>query len=282
MEFKLGLIGYPLGHSLSPWIHHEFLREAGLSGVYEKYEIPPNTPFDVMTERFKNEGIRGFNITVPYKETIIPYLDKLDDKAEKMGAVNTVLIDEGKLIGFNTDGAGYVRSLESDYPELAEERSGKRLLLVGAGGAARGIYYALASIGYKSIDIANRTIPSAKKIRELAPEIETNVLTLAEAEETAQNYDVIIQTTSVGMEPDSGISPITLTALKQGAIASDIVYKPLETKFLKDAATLGARVHHGHTMLLYQAQLAFEIWTGRSVPAEGLALELKKILEGAS
>ncbi|WLV23627.1 shikimate dehydrogenase [Aciduricibacillus chroicocephali] len=282
MEYKLGLIGYPLGHSLSPWIHHEFLREAGLSGSYEKFEIAPGESFEDRISGFIESDIRGFNITVPYKETIIPFLDRIDDKAEKMGAVNTVLIEDGKLTGFNTDGSGYVRSLETAYPDLIANRDQKKVLLIGAGGAARGIYYALAATGYQMIDIANRTLTSAEKISQLTSEARTEVLSLAEAERNLDQYDIIIQTTSVGMEPESEISPIRPTKLKQDVIASDIVYKPLETKFLHDAASLGARVHHGHTMLLYQAQLAFEIWTGHKVPCEELAMQLKKILEGAS
>lgn len=283
MHYKLGLIGYPLGHSLSPWIHETFLRDAGLSGSYEKYEIAPEDSLKAMIQKFIETGIKGFNITVPYKETVIPYLDSIEDKASKMGAVNTVLIHEGKLKGYNTDGAGYVRSLITAFPEVEHDKD-KRILLLGAGGAARGIYCALTEAGYRFIDIANRTLQSAENIKQLASECTTttNLLTLAEAGHKASDYDVLIQTTSVGMEPNEDVSIINLDRLKIGAIASDIVYKPLDTKFLKDAKALGARIHHGHTMLLYQAQLAFEIWTGKRVPANQLALQMKKILEGAS
>ena len=282
MQHKLGLIGYPLGHSLSPWIHGEFLKEAGLQGSYEKFEIPPDADFKKAIQQLIDQQIIGFNITVPYKETIIPYLDEIDDKAKKMGAVNTVRIHAGKLTGYNTDGSGYVRSLETAYPDFACNKTDKKLLLLGAGGAARGIYYALAEAGYVQIDIANRTKQSAESIRQLSEKAQTKILSLPEAEVHAHAYDAIIQTTSVGMEPNEDDTPIHLQHLKQGMIASDIVYKPLETRFLREASLLGARLHHGHTMLLYQAQLAFEIWTQTSVGADKLEQELKKILEGAS
>lgn len=282
MQYKLGLIGYPLGHSLSPWIHEAFLRDAELSGSYEKYEIAPEDSLEMMIKHFIENGMKGFNITVPYKETIIPYLDDIEGKASKMGAVNTVLIHDGKLKGYNTDGEGYVRSLVTAFPEVESDKD-KRILLIGAGGAARGIYCALSEAGYRFIDIGNRTIQTAENIKQLANEgTTTNLLTLTEAGHKASDYDVLIQTTSVGMEPNENASILNLDRLKLGAIASDIVYKPLDTKFLKDAKRLGARIHHGHTMLLYQAQLAFEIWTGKRVPADELALQMKKILEGAS
>lgn len=283
MQYRFGLIGYPLGHSFSPWIHGEFLKEAGLVGTYEKFEIPPDVSFGDAINNLKQSGIDGFNITVPYKETIIPYLDDMDEKARKMGAVNTVHIHDGRLIGYNTDGAGYVRSLETAFPDLQERRGELKILLLGAGGAARGIYYALAASGYRSIDIANRTKKSAADIKELGAGLsETRVLSIEEANENAKEYDVLIQTTSVGMSPNPEASIIHPHALKDGAIASDIVYKPLKTKFLQEAEALGAKVHFGHTMLLYQAQYAFEIWTGQTVPADRLDMQLKKNLEGAS
>ena len=281
MQYTFGLIGYPLGHSLSPWIHGEFLEEAGLKGTYEKYEIEPEADFGKEIEKLKQSGIDGFNITVPYKETIIPYLDELDDQARKMGAVNTVHIQNGRMKGYNTDGTGYVRSLETAYPELAEDKN-KRILLLGAGGAARGIYYALAAAGFKQVDLANRTASSAENIKALAGRTATEVLTLEEAEANTAEYDVIIQTTSVGMAPKQDVSIIRMDRLKSGAIASDIVYKPLQTAFLSEARQHGARIHYGHTMLLYQAQYAFEIWTGKPVSAAELDEKLKKILEGAS
>lgn len=222
----------------------------------------------------------GFNVTVPYKQDIISHLDMLDDTAKQMGAVNTVVYRDGKWIGYNTDGIGYLRSLESKYPAFFQNKS-KHILLIGAGGAARGIYYALDRAGFDYLDIANRTKASAEEIAKLAElSKNTNVVSLKEAEEGIGNYDLIIQTTSVGMNPNADASILSFSQLKKDAIASDIVYQPLQTKFLKEAEKAGAAIHYGHTMLLYQAQYAFEIWTNKRVPMDDLDIQLQAILEG--
>lgn len=280
MDYRLKLIGYPIQHSLSPWIHNKFLERTHLKGTYTLHEISPDASFDENVLTLKKEKVDGFNVTVPYKEEIIPYLDMLDDTAKQMGAVNTVVYREGKWIGYNTDGIGYLRSLESKYPTFFQNKS-KRILLIGAGGAARGIYYALDRAGFDCIDIANRTKASAEEIAKLATlSSNTKVVSLKEAEEGIGNYDLIIQTTSVGMKPNVDTSILSFSQVKENAIASDIVYQPLQTKFLKEAEKNGAAIHYGHTMLLYQAQYAFEIWTNQKVPMDDLDLQLQTILEG--
>lgn len=278
--YHLGLIGFPIQQSLSPWIHDKYLSIAKLTGNYKLMEIDLNESFDERMLHLKDEEIHGFNITVPYKEKIIPYLDDIDEEAKKMGAVNTVVNKNGKWIGYNTDGIGYLRSLIDAYPELLSDLS-KRILIVGAGGAARGIYYALAVKGFEMIDITNRTRESAEDIAKLGEGLTaTTVLSLEEAEEEIAQYDVIIQTTSVGMGSGNNQSIISLKGLKPSAIVSDIIYQPIETAFLKQAKAIGASIHYGHTMLLYQAQYAFEIWTGKRVSIGQLDDELKNVLEG--
>lgn len=279
--YQLRLIGYPIKHSLSPWIHEQFLQRAQLTGAYKIHEIPLDESLAEHLAILKSDGITGFNITVPYKETIISHLDELDQEAKRIGAVNTVVNDDGRWIGYNTDGKGYVRSLEKTFPNLRLEKSTKRLLLLGAGGAARGIYDALIHSGYQYVDIANRTFEAAEAIAKLKlSSTETTVKSLQEAEDQLNVYDVIIQTTSVGMKPYVTDVILSLDHLKQGAIVSDIVYQPIETKFLQEAKKHGARIHHGHTMLLYQAQYAFELWTSQQVSTEGMEVSLKNILEG--
>ncbi|HLR42497.1 MAG TPA: shikimate dehydrogenase [Pseudogracilibacillus sp.] len=277
MSFKLGLIGYPIQHSLSPWIHAQFLERTEQKGTYEIMEIDTNASFPEAMDKLKNSQIDGFNVTVPYKEKIIPYLDHIDEQAKKIGAVNTVKCENGVWTGYNTDGAGYVRSLLSKYPQLAEEKSAK-ILLLGAGGAAKGIYHALVAAGYEHIVIANRTVEKAQDI--VKEDKNSKVATLNEVAEDLAEFRVIIQTTSVGMKPEVDQSIITLNHLHDDAIVSDIVYQPLETKILTDAKNLNADIHFGHTMLLYQAQYAFEIWTGKSPNMEGLDEALQNILEG--
>ncbi|WP_284140466.1 MULTISPECIES: shikimate dehydrogenase [unclassified Virgibacillus] len=281
MSFQLGLIGFPIQHSMSPWIHQQFLQQAGLEGSYKRIEIHPHTDFGVEISRLKEQKLlHGFNVTVPYKQSIIPYLDDIDQDAQEIGAVNTVVLRNGQWIGYNTDGKGYVSALIANYPELAQNKQ-KRILVVGAGGAARGIYYALLSEGFSQVDIANRTIKRANEIAKLNKgKTSTSVLTIKEAEDRLADYDIIIQTTSVGMKPNEQASPIQLNHLKSTAIVSDIVYQPLLTNFLQQAIDKGAHIHLGHMMLLTQAQLAFQIWTRKSVALDNMSKQLKLKLEG--
>jgi shikimate dehydrogenase len=279
LEEKLGLVGFPIKHSLSPWIHQRFLENTEIIGTYSILEVQENE-LEQMVQTIRKNDYKGFNVTLPYKQRIIPFLDELDSHAKEVGAVNTVLNLDGKLIGYNTDGIGYLRSLMNHYPVFVEDRQ-KNVLLLGAGGAARGIYYALNQSGFQFIDIANRSIEKAHSIAELkTPVSETNVLTLSEAEKNLDNYDLIIQTTSVGMKPNVDELPIRLERLQENAIVSDIIYQPIWTELLKEAQSRGASVHHGHSMLLYQAQYAFEIWFGRLPITTNMDIQLKQLLEG--
>ncbi|WP_226036967.1 shikimate dehydrogenase [Aquibacillus saliphilus] len=278
MPLKLGLIGYPISHSLSPWIHDQFMEKLGMDGEYVLYEIT-KSELETTINQFKEKGMDGFNVTVPYKEAIIPFLDSLHPDAEKIGAVNTVVMENGKLKGYNTDGQGYVRSIKQSFPDLVE--SSKRVLLLGAGGAARGIYRALTNESFKEIDIANRTTEKAKSLLEVNQTgIETKILSFDQAEDTLANYDLIIQTTSVGMKPYINDQIISLENLRAGTVASDIIYQPIATTFLNNAEKQQGRIHLGHSMLLYQAQLAFQIWTGKQVPLDTTLLKLEQRLRG--
>lgn len=281
MNYRFKLIGYPIKHSLSPWIHRQFLEKTGIQGTYTIHEINPADSFEENINQLKQEQIDGFNVTVPYKQMIIPFLDELDDTASKMGAVNTVLNKNGKWIGYNTDGIGYLRSLQSKYPDLFKDHNKKKILLIGAGGAARAIYYSLINAGFMTINIANRTKSSAEKIVSVANSaVKTEILSLEEAEMGIDKYDLMIQTTSVGMKPNTNQAILSIDKLKEGTIVSDIVYQPLETKFLIQAEGNGARLHFGHTMLLFQAQYAFEIWTDIQVNMDKMDKKLQDVLEG--
>ncbi|GGB28835.1 shikimate dehydrogenase (NADP(+)) [Lentibacillus populi] len=281
MSFQFALIGYPIQHSLSPWIHEQFLKKAGLSGSYSIVEITPDESFEQRLTDLKREHINGFNVTVPYKQKIIPYLDDLDVEARRIGAVNTVVSRNGRWIGYNTDGKGYTRSLKQHYPAVFADKDIK-IAIIGAGGAARGIYDALVTAGFHYVDIANRTVSSAEAITELQQDqTNTAVLSLAGLGNKLDHYDVIIQTTSVGMKPNQDKSIIQLApSLKKDSVVSDIIYQPITTEFLKQAKNRGAYTHYGHTMLLYQAQYAFELWTMKHVPIDDMENQLQQILEG--
>jgi len=278
MNYRLGVIGYPVKHSLSPWIHNRLLNIADLEGKYNVIEINPDH-FSMQLLELKNKKINGFNVTVPYKEKIIPYLDEIDDEARVMGAVNTVLQKNNKWIGFNTDGKGYLRSLENKFPGILKNKM-KSILIIGAGGASRGIYYALNSAGFKRIDIANRTLKNAESVVKVKNnQTKSSFLSIKEAESTLDKYEIIIQTTSVGMKPREHETIMKLDQLKPGTIVSDIVYQPIMTSFLQEAKERKASIHLGHSMLLYQAQYAFEIWTKKLVPVDNLNKKLQAILE---
>lgn len=278
--YRLGLIGYPIKHSLSPWIHESFLASTNVKGSYSIIEIDPATSFSKSMQLLKERNLNGFNVTVPFKQSIIPFLDEVDQEAKRIGAVNTVVNKNGNWIGYNTDGKGYVRSLMDKFPGLESEKE-QSVLMIGAGGAARGIYYALLTEGFTNIDIANRTLSSAQELTEFKPpSANTKIKTLEDAEAMLSDYDVVIQTTSVGMKPYEGTTVISLDKLKPSCIVSDIVYQPIKTRFLTEAESKGALLHFGHTMLLYQAQLAFEIWTNKNIELMELDTALRLQLEG--
>ncbi|MBO8156009.1 MAG: shikimate dehydrogenase [Bacillaceae bacterium] len=272
-----GVIGHPIRHSLSPWIHEHFLNMTKKNGIYRAIDIP-GQELSRTLETLKKIGIDGFNITVPHKENVIKYLDELDPLAEKMGAVNTVVCQNGKWIGYNTDGKGYIRSLNSQYPDVFEDKTNKNVLILGAGGAARGIYFALIDEGFARVDVANRTMERARQLQ--SDQISTQILALQDAQERLDEYDLIIQTTKTGMHPNVDEQVIGITGLKESSIVSDIVYNPIETAFLQNAKRAGARIHYGHGMLLYQAAFAFELWTGIHVDPESLMDPLEDKLKG--
>lgn len=259
--FKFGLIGNPVAQSKSPYIHQTFLKQIGKEGQYDLFEINENELIQTIEQMIK-ENYDGFNVTVPYKETVIKYLDELDESAKDLHAVNTVKIENNKLIGYNTDGNGYVESLKQAYPSFFNNTD-KKILIIGAGGAAKGIYFTLQKYRFKQIDVTNRTIDNAKKM--ISGFENSHVLPLKKAENVIQRYDLIIQTTSVGMIPNEDEQIISLDKLSNEAIVSDIIYKPKWTRFLIDANNKGANLLFGESMLWYQAKLAFEIWTNTKV-----------------
>lgn len=280
MFFNLKLIGYPIKHSMSPWIHQQFLHKSGLEGQYSLFEIRPDDDFEEKIKLLKADHIDGFNITVPYKKKIIPYLDGIDETAKVMGAVNTVLAKDGKWFGYNTDGMGYVRAVKNEFPSLFNQEQ-TNVLIIGSGGASRAIYFALVEAGIQAIDIGNRTKAKAEDIAALGNgKVQTNIYALEEVEAVLDKYDLIIQTTSVGMKPNQNQSPLTIKQLKKDAVVSDIIYQPIKTELLKQAEAVHGNIHYGHTMLLYQAQYAFEIWTNKRIDVIGMEIELQEILEG--
>lgn len=258
MKKLYGVLGNPIGHSMSPVMHNDLFSFYNIDAHYLPFQVKEEDLEDAI-KGLKAIDVGGFNITVPHKSKIIPLLDEIDELAASIGAVNTVVNQGGKLIGYNTDGPGFLKGLNAYLPTVA----GKRVLVIGAGGAARAIYFTLAKENPNKVDIANRTIATAAKLIEACPySISSGAYTLEEAEGMAGQYDLIIQTTSIGMSPKIDEQIMKLKNINNQALVCDIIYNPLQTKFLQDAVRSDANIQNGIEMFVFQGALAFEKWTG--------------------
>ncbi|AYB45643.1 shikimate dehydrogenase [Paenibacillus lautus] len=263
----LGVMGDPIGHSKSPAMHNAAINALGLSGAYVPLHIRPQGLGDAI-QAVKALGFRGVNVTIPHKVEVMKHLDVVDEGAQRIGAVNTIVNDNGKLTGYNTDGIGYVRSLKD---EACPDLKGKRIVVIGAGGAARGIIYALLGEGPDKISIVNRT--SAKALA-LAEEWSSLADLRGYGEERAgealSDADVIINTTSVGMFPQVSELPIPPESIREGIVVSDLIYNPLKTELLRQGELRRCTVHGGLGMFINQGAYAFEYWTGLTAPVQAM------------
>ncbi|MGE7623276.1 shikimate dehydrogenase [Viridibacillus sp. NPDC096237] len=259
MKKWFAVIGDPIEHSMSPAMHNQWFSEENLDATYLPIHVLPEELEDAI-KSLKLLGASGWNVTIPHKTEIIPFLDELDVMAKKMGAVNTVVRQaDGKFKGYNTDGLGFVCSLEE---AIGNTYRNGNVLLIGAGGAARGIAFALQHTGYHSITIANRTVANAEQIcTELGGQ--SKAVSLKDAEATLGDYDILIQTTPAGLKNGPLQLPFELDQLATKAIVADIVYNPLMTPFLQVAEQRGATVVTGLGMFVHQGALAFNYWLGQ-------------------
>jgi shikimate dehydrogenase len=249
------LIGDPVAHSLSPLIHNAGYQALGIDFIYVPFQARDIKP---AIEAIRGLGIRGASITVPHKVTAIPYLDRVDEEAREIGAVNTVVNNNGVLTGYNSDGTGARQALE-EVTALA----GKKAVLIGSGGAARAIAMALKSSGAKLV-ISNRTVEKARHLAEMVNADDSGGLDKLPLIASA---DILINATSVGMWPKVNESVIPRELLHQGLTVFDIVYNPKEeTRLLTEAKEKGCPVVYGYKMLLYQAARQFELFTGYRAP----------------
>lgn len=271
-----GVIGDPIRHSKSPIMMNRAFRETGINGVYAAFHIKGESLGDFIAG-VRAMGIRGVNVTIPHKLRVMELLDEIDEGARVIGAVNTIVNDNGRLIGYNTDGIGYVRSLKE---EAVPDLSGKSITVIGAGGAARGIVYALLKERPASITIVNRTVERAEELASSFSGFGSGGAARLDAasndrmEELCGATDIVINTTSVGMFPNVEESPVPGEWLRRGAVASDLIYNPLQTAFLKAAEAQGCIEHGGLGMFIYQGAYAFEYWTGQSAPAAAMREEV--------
>ena len=252
-EIRLyGLIGDPVTGSRSPWIHNTIFNALGLKAAYLAFHVEP-TRLGASIAGFRAIGMGGFNITIPHKQTAIGHLDALDPFAEKLGAVNTVAVTPEGLVGYNTDGPGLISVLRRKIGAIEN----KKVLILGAGGAARGIAGSLLYNGVKDVGICNRTWTKADAlIRDLEIFGEAHIVD----RENFKDYDLVINTTSVGMYPFEDATPVDIKYLHPEADVCDIVYKPRRTRLIREAEAAGHRVIFGIDMLMEQAVLGEKIW----------------------
>ncbi len=272
--FQLGLTGYPLGHSLSPKIHKAALDACGLKGDYSLFPVSPDDldGLNALLACLRRGELHGLNVTIPHKQAVIPLLDELTPTAEAIGAVNTIFTQNGHLIGDNTDAAGFLVDLKRFLTTETQRHGDKKSVLVlGAGGSARAIVYALVSDGWEVMVAARRLEQAEGLARRYAQNV--SVLDFLHLSSFILHPSplCIINTTPLGMSPHTDASPWPAgLPLPQNAAVYDLVYNPRETKLVRMARAAGLPAVTGLGMLVEQAALAFEIWTGHVPPREAL------------
>lgn len=275
MDYILGLTGFPLGHSLSPKLHSAALHATGLEGEYCLFSVSPDDPqaLSELTGRLRTGKLHGLNVTIPYKQAVIPLLDELTLSAQVIGAVNTLYLKDGRLIGHNTDAPGFLADLAKF---LTNGISEKKALVLGAGGAARAVVYALLmddwnvtlAVRRADVGLAGALIESFK--RQAGAGSMCSVLLEAGYLSRLENgMRLIVNATPIGMFPETEISPwpVDLPFPHEVAVY-DVIYNPRQTRLVRDARCAGLRASTGLGMLVEQAALSFACWTGRDAPRD--------------
>jgi len=258
-----GIIGWPVSQSLSPAIHNAAFDAAGLDWAYVAFPVRPGEAARSI-EAMRTLGIRGLNVTMPHKQDVVAALDRLSPDAERAGAVNTVVRDGGDLVGENTDGAGFCRFLERD---AGIAPAGRRALVLGAGGAARAVALALADAGAE-VAVAGRRLDRAEAVASLGPRVRAVVLEPATLKGEVEAASLIVNATPVGTDGET--TPLGPAALRAGHIVVDLIYHPETTPLVRIARERGAVAFNGLGMLLHQAALSFEAWTGLAAPLDAM------------
>ncbi len=266
-----GVIGNPVRHSLSPMIHNGAFRSLGWNAVYLAFEV---RNLEEAMKGIRGLGVRGVSVTIPFKTEVLPFLDKIEELARKVGAVNTIVNQRGRLIGSNTDCRGALEALEEKI-----DLRGRSVVLLGAGGAARAIGFGLKERGVP-LTVVNR---SKERGQALSQELRCNYLpmsSLARMKTGELEADVIINATSLGMDPRDGETPVPKELLEKGMVVMDIVYEPLQTRLLREAKEKGCVTVDGLEMLIRQGMAQFEIWTGRRLKIGEIRKDLRRALGG--
>jgi shikimate dehydrogenase len=274
-DILLGVMGDPIAQSKSPLMHGAALKALGIPGAYVPLHVKPEDLGEAV-HAIRVLGFLGVNVTIPHKVAVMTYLDRLDESAVAIGAVNTIVNDDGILTGYNTDGIGYVRSLKA---EAISDLSGARIMVIGAGGASRGIVAALLQEAPSSIIIANRTADKAQELAAVwSASGSVTGISLDDMTARLKDVDVLINTTSVGMYPHVEDMPVDPALLHKGMVVSDLIYNPLHTRLLTESRERGCIIHGGLGMFVYQGAYALEYWTGQSAPVDIMRRTIEECL----
>ena len=247
---KYLVIGNPIDHSLSPQLHNYWIKKNNISAVYDKEKLN-NVDLKNLILRIKNKEISGANITVPFKKDIIYYLDELSPEAEGTNSVNTIYLENNKIVGHNTDIEGFELAIKDTKYDVSE----KEIFILGAGGVVSSIIYALNKMKASKIILCNRTKNKAENMKTLFKN-----LSIVEWGQIP-NFDMIINATSIGLKKEDKLN-FDFTKIQKKKFFYDVVYNPKETNFLKNAKTLGNKIENGKKMFIYQAAASFKIWHG--------------------
>jgi len=276
-----GIIGDPIGHTMSPVMHNAAFNKMGIDYLYVSFRVKKEE-LGKAIEGMKALNIKGLNVTIPHKVAVIQFLDELDPLAEKIYAVNTIVNDDGVLTGYNTDAAGFLQALL----EKGIEPKGKKVVILGAGGASRAISFILAERGAHLV-ILNRILEldwaeelAGRLSQIFQRETEALILNRENLAQVLRKADILVNATSVGMSPNIDETPISPDLLSSGLIVFDSVYNPMKTRLLREAEEAGAKTISGVDMLVWQGALAFEKWTGLKAPVEVMREEVIKVLRG--
>ena len=252
---KFLVIGNPINHSLSPELQNYWLKKNNINGIYDKQKLDIDDLKDFVL-KIKSKEIAGANITVPFKKEIIPFIDKLSPESEGTDSVNTILLNKGETVGYNTDIIGFEKAIKETNYNFVK----KKVLILGAGGVVPSIIFALQRMGVKHIMLSNRTKLKAEELRNYYKKKNSNenIITVVEWGELP-NFDVIINATSVGLKKDQKLN-LDFSKIEKGKFFYDVIYNPKETNFLKAGKQLGNQTENGKKMFIYQAAEAFKIW----------------------
>ena len=279
MPKRVGLIGFPIGHSISPAFQQAAFDHLGLPVRYELWETPPDD-LPARLREIRDSECLGVNVTIPYKERVLEFLDEVEELARRIGAVNTIVNREGRLCGYNTDAKGAILALR----ETGFDPHGRTALILGAGGAARAVGFALLDAGLRKLFIANRTLARARSLAEhlslLSPSIFPIPWEKGEIKRAVEECDLLVNCTPVGMRfsPEEGRSPLPPSLIPERILVFDLVYNPPETPLLLSARERGARILGGLPMVVLQGAEAFRLWTGLEPPVDVMMRSAKKAL----